>query len=189
MYTRFRTMLLLISAVAIQATGCSQSKPPKPIKPPEYVQPPASPLAQEDVAKKLQTYFPAEAVARYVDHGGYTQNLHENTSPRIWRTEVRQEFAVPDKFLKGEHGVEKCEDAVRRYLADVTKKCSELGGSFVVGQSERKEGGFIVSSTYTLPQRTGKVRVTLQPHEQKSPDVKQVMILISEDAEGQVKEE
>ncbi len=188
MYTRFLTTLLLISAATIQATGCSQSKPPKPVKPLEYVQPAASPLAQEDVARKLQTYFPVEAVARYVDHGGYTQNLHENTSPRIWRTEVRQEFAVPDKFLIGERGMEKCEDAVQRYLADLSEKCSELGGVFGVGQSERKEDGFTVSSTYTLPQRTGKVRVTLQTHEHKSPDVKQIVILISEDAEGQEKE-
>jgi hypothetical protein len=189
MHTRILTAAMLLSVEVLLVLGCSPNAPPKV---PEYLQPLPSPMAQPDLTKKLRSCFPADAVVPREQgfdnfEGEITQDRHDSGNPSIWSSEHHFWFSVKDEALKAEPGLEKGEGVVNGYLADLSKKISELGGSFTAGKSERKEGGFTVSSTYRLSRRTGKVQVTLQPHAPPRPGTKKVLLLITEDAEGEAK--
>jgi hypothetical protein len=182
--------LILILAPNLLLSGCSPPVPPAKGKPqPEYIQPSPSPVTEHALAKKLETYFPADAVVPReqgfnLHQGEANQNHHDNNRPKIWSSEHLYWFSLKEKFLDGDGGLAACEAAINLYLTDIAKKCGELGGVLTVGKSDRNASGFTVSSTYTLPQRTGKIQVTLANHDPPVAVARKVSVLITEDAEG-----
>lgn len=185
--------MILMLAPALLLSGCSTSVPPVAPKPqPEYMKPSPSPVTEHALAKRLQTYFPADAVVPREQGFNYHQgeankNHHDGNRPNIWSSEHLHWFSLKEMFLEGDGAVAVCEGAVNLYLSDMSKKCGELGGVLTAGKSERNAGGFTVSSTYTLPQRTGKIQVTLERHDPPVAVARKMSVLITEDAEGREK--
>lgn len=186
-------LLILMLAPNLLLSGCTPPAPPaKGKRQPEYIQPSPSPVTQYALAKKLQSYFPADAVVPRdqgfnYHQGEANQNHHDNNRPKIWSSEHLHWFSLKENFLADDGGLAACEAAVSLYLADMLKKCGELGGVLTVGKSERNAGGFTVPSTYTLPQRTGKILVTLEAHDPPVAVARKISVLITEDAEGREK--
>lgn len=171
----------------VVACGCSGGKtedPAPPPRDPKYAEPPPSPIAQSDVAKKLRTYF-AESELTNESSGG-SSTVSSDSSP-ITKTNVDEEIYPGFEFMKDTGWKEKCQTAVGRYLADLAKQCQDLGGEMTIGEPQPTDIGFRITSPYTLPAadtcqgRSGTVEIELKLNEDKWQTL---FVLINEEARG-----
>lgn len=178
----------LVLLAALVFSGCSGGKTEDPRESGaarQYADPGPSPIAVEEVAAKLRTYFAEGELASQARSGSSSANVVGSAN---WSIEAHQDL-FPSHGLEMTAGWQRtCEDAVGRYLKDLAQQCAALEGEMSIGKVEPSDVGFRIEASYSLPPadacdgRSGKIVVELRDHAEEQRKV--IAVMMNENARG-----